>query len=139
IDTRVYFLPDTSCTPLCSLLVACNHTTVQLHCPGCLRKGLHSRSYEIHRTTYGYQDCDNDNRWDPDSSCNPQVITELYALEHPQVKSRRAMVGDVLKGTLGTRVENNSYYGPVNDTLVFHYAYWESRISGGWGQNFKPD
>jgi len=139
IKTNVYYIPDTICAQPCSLLVGCNETQVQLHCPGCIRKGLHSLSYNIHRATFGFEDCDNDNRWDPDALCQPQQITEAFALAHPEIKSRRAMVGDILKGTLNTLVVNNSSYGPTNSTLVFHYAYWKSQIAGGYGTTYYPN
>lgn len=135
IGVKVFYVPDINCSPASELLVGCEEIFLNLHCPGCIRKGIHSLSYDIRRTSFGWQDCDNDSRWDPDASCSPKIIDQAYINGNPQMKTKRAMVGDVVEGTLHTLVINpappDQSYGPTNASLTFPYAYWKSIVTQG--------
>jgi|GEM_PF-6963268 len=144
VGYEIYHIPDimATCTPgaschvinyptVCGLpptktaiLLSCLQVPLTFHCPGCLRQGIHSLGYELRRTTYGFEDHNNNGRWDGGT---PTTITTGTLGTNPGVKTRRMMVGDEFEGVLHTSIVKDGNYGPPPATMdPFLFGYWRA-------------
>ncbi|MEM7036755.1 MAG: hypothetical protein AAF570_07240, partial [Bacteroidota bacterium] len=92
------YTPDISCTSGCSIPLACDvQVTTYLHCPVGPCNGLNVYDFALGRVNFGAPDNNLDGN--PDAS---------GALNMAEVKARRAMVGDTIRGTASALVEATS-------------------------------
>ena len=71
--------PSESCTNNCLLAIGEESPAISMHCPGCLRQGIHPSSFDIHRLTYGWSDINNNGQWELLLRINGDENAELYS------------------------------------------------------------
>ena len=112
IDLNINYIPDTTCTSGCSMPILCSkQVSVDLHCPGACTEGMFFYDYDIARTSFGSPDNDQDGLADNSGT-----------LDMDEVRDKRAMAGDTLRGTS---------YGVVKGLLPWSYGYGSSTIELG--------
>ena len=89
IDMTFDYIPDTSCSPSCSIPLECNtQVSTYLYCPLGPCASLNVLDFEVKRTNYGSPDNNIDGIADGSGS-----------LDFSKIKLNRAMVGDTIKAT----------------------------------------
>ena len=112
IGLNINYIADNSCNSTCGIsLLRDEEVSVDLHCESNCTEGMDFYGYDIVRTSFGSPDNDQDGLPDNGGSLNMSLV-----------KSKRAMVGDTLKGT---------FYGVVKGNSPWNYAYGSSAITSG--------
>lgn len=113
-NLHVNYIPDATCTnnPIALL----DQTlSVNVHCPGCDKPGIHALNFKINRTTVGKPDVD-----------APFGIPESGDVDLSTIRTDRVMAGDELEGVFNTAVilngTGNIIGGPYNEDF-FKYGY----------------
>jgi Secretion system C-terminal sorting domain len=107
---------------------------INIQCPGCRSPGIIVDHYEIFRTTYGYQDVDNDGLAE-----NPLLPIDFYKRQGPlpaysefyKLNHRTASVGDELEDYLFARFEDGSfdYIPPQNVDCGYTYDCMKANLT----------
>ncbi|MBL4577273.1 MAG: SprB repeat-containing protein, partial [Flavobacteriales bacterium] len=120
IDLIVNHYPSRSCPDTCAIPLACQEEEVAVHCPGCLRQGIHTLGFKMKRISVGKPDNDNDGEEDIGGT-----------LDFSRIKTSRATVGDTIEGKLRTAIFINGGYNPFPFPYDLIYGYHKVKIANG--------
>jgi hypothetical protein len=113
IKLNIFYNPDTTCSSNCLYPIYCTDDNIKVHCLNGCSAGLHFRSFDTKRISYGEPDNNNDGIADASGSLN-----------FDKIKLNKIMYGDTLLTTFRAKVNNagsvtNWSFGKAVTTLDY--------------------
>jgi hypothetical protein len=96
------------CVDCCWMPLSSKGDGIHVHCPGCVWPGMIVDAYKLERMNYGLEDGDNNRRADLPLS---QIEKDSsYYDNHPLIRSKHSMHGDVLQDIMVAHFEPGTNY-----------------------------